>query len=189
MSDIDTNTPSFNSNTVDKLKARCKELGINAKNMGESALREKIMEAEAELKESENKPDPANMTQVELRQHLTKQALKLIRCRVFNNNPNKANLQGELFCVGNKYLGMVKKFVPFGEATEHGYHIPSIIFDNIKSRKYQQITTRKSRTNPGDVEIIRKQVPEYTLEILEPLTKEELAELALNQAAAERVGV
>lgn len=173
------------------LKEKAKIMGINPGNMGIDALRKRIndqLEGKPVQDNSiESEPSTKEMSSVQVMKHLRDNYLKLIRCRIYNNNPAKRDLQGELICVGNKYLGIQRKFVPFGEMTENGYHIPYIIFNELKSRKYQQISTKRGRD--GQVEVARKMAPEYTLEVMPQLTKAELKELAVSQAAAERVGV
>ena len=59
-----------------------------------------------------------------LRQYLQAEQMKLVRCRITCMDPKKADLTGEIFTVANEYLGTVRKFVPFGEITDNGYHIP-----------------------------------------------------------------
>jgi len=111
--------------------------------------------------------------------------LKLLRCQIFNNNPAKLDLKGEILAVSNKYVGVVKKFVPFGEATEKGYHIPQILYDMMKRKKYQRVYIVKN--DNGTDRVVQTMAPEYTITILPQLTSEELHELAMRQAAAERV--
>ena len=111
--------------------------------------------------------------------------MKLIRCRIYNLNPSKRDLQGEIVTVGNKYLGSVKKFIPFGEATDNGYHIPNILYEELKRRRFQSITTKSVK---GQIVVNNRMVPEYSLEVLPQLTKEQLKELADKQGAAERLG-
>jgi len=113
--------------------------------------------------------------------------LKLIRCQIYNNNPAKNDLKGEILTISNKYIGVVRKFIPFGEDTEKGYHVPQILYDMLKRRKYQRVTTVK---NPDGTErVVQSMTPEYTINVLPPLTQAELNELAIRQAAAERVGL
>lgn len=120
----------------------------------------------------------------EMRESIQAEALALVRCQIYNLNPAKMDLPGEIISVGNRYIGTVRKFIPFGDASENGYHIPKVLFDDLKSRQFQQITTKNVK---GRIEVKTRMVPEYNLVVLPPLTEEELAELALNQAAAERV--
>lgn len=123
----------------------------------------------------------------ELRDSQQAEHLALVRCRIYNLNPAKADLPGEIITVANRYVGTVRKFIPFGEATDNGYHIPRILFEDLKSRQFQHIQTK--RNSKGQIEIKTRLVPEYNLVELPPLTQAELHELALRQAAAERVGV
>jgi len=78
----------------------------------------------------------------------------------------------------------VRKHIPFGEATDNGYHIPMIIFNNLKSRRFQQVSTK---TVNGQIVMTRRTAPEYSIDVMDPLTSEELSELGLKQAAAERM--
>lgn len=130
--------------------------------------------------------NPKNETVQQIRDRLKKDAMKLIRVRIYNMNPSKADLKGELVTVGNKYLGTVRKFIPFGEATDNGFHIEKILFDELRQRKFQQLRPKKVR----GIEVApdRRMVPEYNLEILPQLTRAELKELGEKQAAAERLG-
>lgn len=123
-------------------------------------------------------------TKLEMTNRLRAAAMKLVRCRIYNLNPGKRELHGEIITVGNKYVGTLKKLIPFGEATDNGYHIPQMIYDDLKQRRYQAITTR--RVN-GQIKVTSRMAPEYNIEVLPPLSKEELAELAMKQAAAERM--
>lgn len=129
---------------------------------------------------------PAPIRKRIIRTRQNAEAMKLVRCQIFNNDPKKNDLNGEIVTVVNKYVGTVRKFVPFGEATENGYHIPQIMLDVLKRRKYQKIRSVKQ---PNGIEVVQTtRVPEYTINILPPLTAEELKELAVTQAAANRIG-
>ena len=113
--------------------------------------------------------------------------LRLIRCRIFNNDPAKNDLEGEILTVANKYIGTVRKFIPFGESTENGYHVPAILLDMMRRKKYQRISMRKLPN--GTEQVVRTLAPEFTITELPPLTRAELEELAIRQAAAQRVGI
>lgn len=194
----ETEAPESPLDELKLLKERARTMGIPISgNIGIDTLKKKIeaklsgsQEQEPEEVVDEQEPAPKPMTKAqrdqELRDRLRKEKTKLVRCRIYNLNPNKRDLRGEIITVGNRYLGTVRKFIPFGEATDGGYHIPQVIFDDLKSRKFQQIQTKKNRK--GQDELTTRMVPEYSIEILPPLTKEELAELATKQAAAERLG-
>ncbi len=108
--------------------------------------------------------------------------LKLIRVRIANLNPTKADLGGEIFTVVNKYLGAIKKFIPYGEATDDGYHVPQILLTQIKDRKFLQVRTKRNQKT-GQMDITQRWVPEFSITELPPLTKEEMKDLAAAQAA------
>jgi hypothetical protein len=117
------------------------------------------------------------------RAQLMKDEMKLIRVRITNMDPKKKDLHGEVISVGNKYIGTVKKFIPFGETTDDGYHIPKILLDELQDRKFQDIRTVKDKRT-GTPSVSSRWVREFAIEILPPLTAEELRDLAIAQAAA-----
>lgn len=110
-----------------------------------------------------------------------KECMKLIRCQIYNNNPAKNDLKGEIFSVGNKYVGTVRKFIPYGDVTENGYHVPKILVDMLRSKKYQRV--RSVRNNDGTERVESTLAPEFTITELEPLTPDQLKELAARQGA------
>lgn len=190
---------------MEGLRSRAKALGIKfSKNIGKDALQARIDDF-LEEREDEQSTAPAKaptasnkapedysdeelqgMPKVRreniIRQRMRKTELRLIRVRVANMNPSKADMSGEIFSVTNKYLGTVRKYVPFGEATDNGYHIPFILLKDLKARKFLQVKTR--RTDKGQIEVTTRWVPEFSIEEMPPLTEAELAKLAASQAAA-----
>lgn len=180
------------------LKERAKLMGIPvAGNIGVDTLRKRIadkLEGKADEEGSAGSAEEAPkaksqaMTKAEFEQKTRDEQqrdfMKLIRCRIYNLNPAKNDLPGEIITVANRYVGTVRKFVPYGEGSENGYHLPKILFDDLKSRTFQQIITK---TVKGQIEVKTRIVPEYNIVELPPLTEEELAELALTQQAAQRV--
>lgn len=175
------------------LKERAATLGLkHSNNIGVDALRKKINdhlegvkpEPEPESVQSP-KPKSARELLIEKREKMKRDQMKLVRCRIYNMNPSKRELHGEIITVANKYLGTVRKFVPFGEATENGYHIPWIIYQELKDKKFQQIRTKK---RGGNIEVDNRMVPEYNIEILPPLSRQQLKTLGEQQAAAQRLG-
>jgi hypothetical protein len=97
-------------------------------------------------------------------------------------DPKKKDLSGEIFTVANRVVGAVKKFIPYGAATDNGYHIPNIIFKQLQERQFLNIKTRKD--NRGRTIVETSMVREFALEVLPQLTPQELAKLAAAQAAA-----
>ena len=110
-------------------------------------------------------------------------ALRLSRVRIVNMDPSDAAVPGMLLSVQNKYTGKVQKYVPFGEESENGYHVPEILLDWLRAQTY----ALRKEIKGGKIGIKQyktSQVKKFTIEILEPLTKDELAAMALRQAAA-----
>ena len=176
------------------LKQRADLLGISYSNrIGIDALKQKIAEkvAGAEPKAETKEVDENDLTEgqkaVRLRQQMQAEHMRLVRLRITNLNPNKKELRGEIFTVANRFLGIVKKFIPYGEATEDGYHVPHVIYEQLRERKFLSIRTYRDKTN-GQIVVEQKWVPEFALEVLPQLTVEELKLLAAAQAAAGSIG-
>ena len=113
--------------------------------------------------------------------------MKLIRVRITNMDPKKKDLRGEIMTVANEYLGTVRKFVPFGEDTVEGYHVPKCLLTMMQERKFLRIREIKDRKT-GVTRPETAWVREFAIEILDPLTPEELKQLATAQIAAGTVG-
>ena len=182
------------------LKQRARMMGITfSNNISVETLKAKIQEkmdgkSDDTLKIDElgddNPPTlqdpeaPAPAPKETLRQKVKREGMKLVRCRIMNLDPKKKDLPGEIFTVANEYIGTVRKFIPFGEVTENGYHVPQCIFDMMKGRKFLNIRTYKDRRNNNQIRVEQNWAPEFALEVLPPLTKDELGRLAAAQAAA-----
>lgn len=183
------------------LKQRAKMMGIEfSNNIGIETLRQKIaakMAGELETLEKTDtledpQPNPPLLQDPEspapkketLRQRLIRENMRLIRLRITNMDPKKKDLPGEIFTTGNGILGTVRKFVPYGEVTENGYHVPYCIYKLLKSRKFLNIRTRKDKARNGEISVEQSWAPEFALEVLDPLTPQELARLSAAQAAA-----
>jgi len=127
-----------------------------------------------------SKKQRMELAQGQFRKRLTQREMKLIRCRITNLNPAKNDLHGEIFTFSNKLLGAVKRFIPYGEAGANGWHVPYCMFKMLKNKKYQVIkTTKNDRTNTEQVE--RYLSSEFNLEVLPPLSKAEIDQLAQAQ--------
>lgn len=201
MSDSENTTPEVTAEGMDpaaileSLKARADTLGLKYHpKIGIDALREKITEAMAEpgdegegegVPEEDKSADEKPLTKLQkeaaMREKLRKEKMKLIRVRISNLNPAKKDLHGEIVTVANKFLGTVRKYIPFGEATDEGYHVPQVLLDQLKARKFQSI---KTITKKGQIEVKTRMVPEFAIEVLDPLTADELEKLATQQRAA-----
>ncbi len=184
---------------LDLLKRRANLMGITVNpNITLDALKQKISDAQTASEQKhvshnnvaslpldnpmENQSVRRISKEAELRKHLHKEKMKLVRLRISNLDPKKKDLQGEIITVANQYLGTVRKFIPFGEATDNGYHVPYVLYETLKDRKFLQIKTRRDK-NTGQQIVEHNYVNEFSLEILPPLTPEELARLSTTQLA------
>jgi len=173
------------------LKAKADTMGIKyASRIGVDKLREKI-NAKLNGESYEDGPDEEELgtktktlskaEQVAtIRKKMHKEQMFLVRLRISNLNPSKKELEGEYFTVVNKYLGAIRRFIPYGAASDNGFHVPNIIYTQLKARKFNSVRTKNK---DGQIQVIQKWVPEFSLEVMEPLTLKELADLASSQAA------
>lgn len=182
------NIPFSNNISVETLKER-----IQAKMDGEATKDEPLIQLDKpesvnpfEQAAVSNTPVPAKKKS--LRQLLIDENMRLVRLRITNLDPKKKDIPGEVFTVANEYLGTVSKFVPFGEHTEGGYHVPYVIYKMMKARKFLNIRTFVNKKNNNQIEVTHQWAQEFALEILEPLTPKELQNLATAQIAAGSVG-
>ena len=184
---------------LDMLNSRAKLMGITfSNNIGLDALKTKIEEhkqaseaktqTQASAQTNEQQPEVQAENQMKkaktlsLRAHLQKEKMKLVRLRITNLDPKKKDLPGEILTTGNEYLGTVRKFVPFGEATDNGYHVPYCLYEMMRDRKFLSIKTRKGPKGQTIVE--QQMVREFALETRPPLTEAELARLSAAQLSA-----
>lgn len=162
------------------LKKRADQIGVSySPNIGLDKLRERV---EAKLNgdtvEEEAVPEKkANETKLQRRNRIKKEALKLVRIRITCMNPAKRDYQGEILTVANNVI-QDRRFVPF----DTPWHVPQIMYNMIKERKYQIFVKKKS---PQGIEYKEgRLVPEFAIEVLPPLTKKELEKLAQRQKMA-----
>lgn len=120
---------------------------------------------------------------VALRQYLQREQTKLIRLRITNMDPKKKDLPGEIITVANEYIGTVKKYIPFGEQSENGYHVPMCIYEQLESRRFLSVRVSKDPVTK-QTRVDTSWAREFALEILPPLTQKEMGELAAAQLAA-----
>ena len=149
--------------TVETIRAR-----INAKLEGTAPTPAEAQSAQAAK------------TKNELRQEAIADATRLIRVRITNMDQRKADLPGEYFTVSNGVVGSITRYVPYN--AEDGWHIENMLLENLKERQFYQLRPRKG--NNGSVVPDGKWVKEFSIELLEPLSPEELKVLANKQAAA-----
>lgn len=205
-SNQDSNQSDQAPGELDLLKSRARMMGISfSNNIGLDALKAKIqarMDGTSEQEEvvesiedlsldnpltigaqgnTQNNEVPVRRKT--LSEYLHDENMMLLRCRITNLDPKKKDLPGEIITVANEFLGTVKKFVPYGEHTENGYHIPKCIYEMLRSRKFLNIRiTRDKRT--GTEKVSQSWAQEFAIEVMDPLTDHELKQLAQAQIAA-----
>lgn len=176
------------------LKQRADLLGVNySNNIGAETLKQRIADKLAKDEEGatdssvednqQGEPEEGETSskKMSLFEYMKKEHLKLVRVRITNNNPQKINHPGEFFTVANKFVGTVRKYIPYDDKSEDGWHIPYILYKHLEDRKYLMIREVKNRQ--GETEMIQKYVKEFTLEVLPPLTPAEIAKIAQAQKA------
>lgn len=168
------------------LKARADLLGITYHpSIGLEKLREKVNAAtsDAAPKASQEDAKPQEEDVNQRRARLKREAMELVRIRLTCMNPAKAEWEGEIISAGNSAVGTVTKYVPFN--ADEGWHVPRIIYTQLAERQCQVFVTvtdsRGNKTRKG------KLIREFAIEVLPPLTKEELHELAQRQAMAKSI--
>lgn len=163
--------------SLEELKARATELGVK---FHSSISAEKLAEKlDAAVKGDVTDEAPTKENTKPTRAELLAEATKLVRVNVSCMNPQKAEWDGEILTAGNSIVGTHRKFVKFN--TEEGWHIPNILYKALKNRKFQ--TFYNKQTKNGVTMRASRLIPEFSIEVLDPLSQEELGELAKSQAA------
>lgn len=118
---------------------------------------------------------------------IAKEQRALVRIRIQVLNPAKQNWTGQIFTVGNEYIPHMTRYIPFN--AEGGiWHVEKMFVDFLKSRKYT-VLPEKGNSVGNEKKAYgvdfhkRKEMPEFAIEILPPLTMEELEQLRAMQDA------
>lgn len=195
--------PDADEQAVDELtllKERAKAMGIPfSNNISLETLRKRVadkMEGKDEAPEVNAltgdpeiaqamvaKPLNQKDNAVALRKLMHATQMRQVRVRITNMDPKKKDLPGEIWTVANEYLGTVRKFVPYGEQTDDGFHIPYCLYRLLDSKRFLHIRDVKDRTT-GIVRQDKVWAKEFSLDVLPTLTQGELDRLAAAQAAA-----
>ena len=195
--------PNADEQAVDELtllKERAKVMGIPfSNNISLETLRKRVsdkMEGKDEAPEVNAltgdpeiaqamvaKPLNQKANAVALRKLVYAKQMRQVRVRITNMDPKKKDLPGEIWTVANEYLGTVRKFVPYGEQTDDGFHIPYCLYRLLDSKRFLHIRDVKDRTT-GVVRQDKVWAKEFSLDVLPTLTQGELDRLAAAQAAA-----
>lgn len=118
-----------------------------------------------------------------LRQQIHDKQMRLVRVRITCMDPKKKDLEGEIFTVANEYLGTVRRYIPFGEKTDDGWHVPYCLYKMMEKRKFLNIRTIKDRRT-GTTRVETSWSKEFAIEILPPLTPAQIQEIKTAQIAA-----
>lgn len=163
------------------LRSRLAKLGITSSpNASLETLRKKYAECNSENNSSKIEENSVGNS-ANIANNSRNEALKLIRLRIKNLNPSKRELHGEIYTFVNNVIGKISKYVPYDDAGE-AYHVPMVIYHMLKDKKFLQVQTYDDpRTHQK--RIVQSWVPEFSLEVLPPLTSEELEDLAIKQKA------
>lgn len=176
----------------ENLKSKARMMGIDfSNNIGTETLRERInaqlepVTEQPAAEEASTNPlaGSAPVKKKTLRQMQHDEQMKLVRIRIQCLDPKKKDLPGEVITVANEYLGTVKKFVPYGEHTEDGYHVPYCIWRMLEKRKFLNIRTVKDRRT-GLERVDSTWAKEFAIEVLPQLSVEQIKQLATAQRAA-----
>lgn len=181
-----------NVDELKMLKARATLMGIVfSNNISVETLRQKI---EAKISEVDTPVDaavnplevpevPVSKSAPSLRDYLISTEMKLVRLRITNLDPKKKDLPGEIVTVANEFMGTVRKYIPFGEVTENGYHVPYCLYKELEGRKFLNVRTLKDGRS-GQIRVETTWAREFALDVLPPLTSDELMRLAMTQSAS-----
>jgi hypothetical protein len=119
-------------------------------------------------------------TEGQKKNRLRREAMALVRVRVSCMDPQKKNLKGELLCISNKNFGTVQRFIPFNRE----WHIEKVLYDGLMEKEYMVFDREK--TGRAGIEVVTpRNVPAFNIQVLPPLTKGELKDLAQRQAMAD----
>ena len=185
MSDVQNNpvAPTEADQAIASLKKQADRLGVTYKSNTSIATLQKAIKDKLDAPIGGEDSSPVESAQGATVQPVGQsiqayqdEALKLIRVIITPMESTKAsNLENELFCAGNSVIGTVKRVITFGEP----WHVEQILLNTIKEKKYQMFVTKKNAQ--GVTLTSAKLVPAYSIAYLDPLTEEEIDQLADRQ--------
>lgn len=176
-----------NNISIEALRLKIKETIEGTSKVAEEKALEKAVNSQVNaLASSANDAPVKSSKKLNLRSYMQKEKMKLIRLRITNLDPKKADLRGEIVTIANEYLGTVRKFIPFGEATDNGYHVPYCLYEYLRDKQFLSIKTRKDPRN-GQTIVENQMVKEFSLDILPMLTSDELARISASQLSANSI--
>ncbi len=162
--------------TEDEIRAQI-EKEYAAKMVMEKAKMQANLEVNMAVKSDEAMDNRVSIGQAKLKAR--REAMSLKRVVVTCKDPMKSSWEGEIISAGNDIIGEVKKYIPFN--IDEGYHVPQIILNVLASKNCTVFVNKKGAD--GKMLKTGKQVKAYSIDYMEPLSTEELTELARDQSA------
>lgn len=179
MSQVD-NDDLPQTSELDSLKARADILGIKYHpSISVETLRERVNAVLDNQSTGEATRPASGETDAQRRSRKKAEASAMVRVRIHCNDPAKKEWPGEYITVGNSYVGTYRKYVPYN--IDEPWHLPQIIVNALREKRVQVFTTKKGKH--GIPIRDSKSIAAYTIEVLPPLTREELDDLARQQQA------
>lgn len=116
------------------------------------------------------------------RQVIRAKSLRLSRVRIQNLDPSEASIPGAILTVSNKYIGKVSRYIPNSNEGE-GYHVEEIILKMLHAKKF--VLRKEVGISKFGIKKYRDVlVAKYSIEILPPMTQDELDALGRQQVAS-----
>lgn len=168
---------------MDLLRARAEKLGIPVPpNIKADTLRKRIDDrlngTDEKEKETEAEAPAVGNTFTEINQR----ARALVRVSIVCNDPGRRDLKGEYWGVANRYIGQIRRFIPYDARGQQSWHIEHALLRMLQRKMYyrvhQEIDPKTGRVQDNSI-----LVPLFNIQILPPLTDAERAALAQAQAA------
>jgi len=183
-----SNTDLLMPDELTTLKSRADLLGISYHpSIGLEKLREKVAAAMKDEPDEPKKEVPPAAASAETegarRQRLVEEATRLVRIRLTCMDPLKKEWDGEILTVGNSLVGTLRKYIPFN--ADEGWHVPHMMYEELRDRQCQVFVSRKDAR--GNTVREGKLIKAFAIEVLPPLTAEELHDLAQRQAMAKAI--
>lgn len=152
------------------LMERAEKMGLKVSpNIGIETLKERIHEKLRE--DNPNEEDELETAR--------KECMKLVRISLSCLDSSKSELDGEFFQAANGVCN-VKRYVPFNVP----WHIEQILYDTIKEKKMQKVVSAGKDSSVNRKTLLASA---YAMEILDPMTQQELDDLAKVQAARQSI--
>ena len=157
---------------LDDLKLEANELDITYPgNISKAKLEALVAEAKGE---DTTDIDTDHLTRDE---RLAKEASKLHRVRITCHDPQFKDHPGLTRAAGSEIF-FIKRYIPFNRPT----HIENVLYKVMKNAEYQWFEEKINRETGRKYKVPRSS-PSFVVEDLPMLTKEEMEELAKDQAA------